>query len=125
MKRELSGPVHCIIDIVTYSSTDCSVADQWTPIPMSEDQVGSDFVWTRFDPVQGGLMILLLPLTHVPLTVKQYWDHWQCEHSYSLVSFNMNALWFLCTCNLSIIIKLHKTIVVRTVVDVCQVAMLV
>ena len=30
MKRELSGPVHCIIDIVTYSSTDCSttVTDQ-------------------------------------------------------------------------------------------------
>ena len=30
MKRELSGPVHCIIDIVTYSSTDCSttVIDQ-------------------------------------------------------------------------------------------------
>ena len=52
---------------------------------MSEDQVGSDCVWTRFDPVQGGLMILLLPLTHVPLTVKQYWDHWQCEHSYSVI----------------------------------------
>ena len=28
MKRELSGPVHCIIDIVTYSSTDFSVTDQ-------------------------------------------------------------------------------------------------
>ena len=28
MKRELSGSVHCIIDIVTYSFTDCSVIDQ-------------------------------------------------------------------------------------------------
>ena len=27
-EEKLNGPVHCIIDIVTYSSTDCSVTDQ-------------------------------------------------------------------------------------------------
>ena len=61
-------------DIVTYLSTDCSttVIDQWPPIPLSEEP---DCGW--FDPVKCSLVILLLPLT-----VKQYWDHWQCEHSH-------------------------------------------
>ena len=49
---------------------------------MSEKQVSSDFVGTRWF----GLMILLLPLTHVALSVKRYWDRWQCEHSLSVVS---------------------------------------
>ena len=97
--------------MVTISSTDYSTTDieEWTPIPISEEQHGSDSVWTRwFDPVRGGLMILLPPLTHVlmillpplthvlmillppltqchvTLTIKEYCDRWQCENSDSV-----------------------------------------
>ena len=40
-------------------------------------------------------MILLLPLTHVILTLKQYWDHWQCKHTYSVMSYAIIDCFFL------------------------------
>ena len=76
-----------MVTIIIISSTDYYTTDieEWTPIPISEEQHGSDSVWTRwFDPVRGGLMILLPSLTHVTLTIKEYCDRWQCENSDSV-----------------------------------------
>ena len=62
------------------SLTDLHSADieQWEHVPVSDECFGPDSMWTRwFNPVRGGLMILLPPLT---LAMKQYWEHFQCEN---------------------------------------------
>ena len=65
------------------SLTDLHSADieQWEQIPVSDECFGPDSMLTRwFNPVRGGLMILLPPLTHATLAMKQYWKHFQCEN---------------------------------------------
>ena len=66
--------LHCHTLVSTDACTTGS--DDWTGIPVSEEGLGSDGVWSRsFDPVRVGLVILLPPLTQLTLTIKHHWHH--------------------------------------------------
>ena len=67
-----------VFDVCLSSLSDTSRADsdEWYSSPAVEEAVGSDCVWSRFfGPVQVGSVILLPPLSQLPLSVKHFWQH--------------------------------------------------